>query len=208
MNDAYFQLPLNKQKNLLNSGYKLFALYPYKKASMNAIASEANISKSLLFYYFKDKKEYYLFLFNTAIDFLDEQMEECVNKKRNDFFELIDKTVERRMEMIHDYPYLYKFITRAYYESFEEIKLEMDKRKKIMLQTGEGEILKIIYYDKFKNPSDVKILLDIVLSMAEGCMRGLEDLDILKMQEKVSEFKCMMNSLKKHYYKEEFLIKL
>lgn len=49
-----------------------------------------------------------------------------------------------------------------------------------MLQTGEEEILKIIDYDKFKNPSDVKILLDIVLSAAEGCMRGLEDLDISK----------------------------
>ncbi len=49
-----------------------------------------------------------------------------------------------------------------------------------MLQTVEEEILKIIDYDKFKNPSDVKILLDIVLSAAEGCMRGLEDLDISK----------------------------
>lgn len=208
MNQSYFQLPSYKQKNLLNSGYKLFALYPYKKASMNAIASEADISKSLLFYYFKDKKEYYLFLFNTAINFLDKQKEECVNKKINDFFQLINKTVERRMKMINDYPYLYKFVTKAYYESFEEIKLELDKRKKIMLQTGEEEILKIIDYDKFKNPSDVKILLDIVLSAAEGLMRGLEDLDISKMQQKVSEFKDMMNSLKKYYYKEEFLIKL
>lgn len=77
-----------------------------------------------------------------------------------------------------------------------------------MLQTGEAEILKIIDYDKLKNPSDVKILLDIVLSAAERLMRELEDLDISKMQQKVSEFKGMMNSLKKYYYKEEFLIKL
>lgn len=68
-----------------------------------------------------------------------------------------------------------------------------------MLQTGEEEILKIIDYDKFKNPSDVKILLDIVLSAAEGLMRGLEDLDISKMQQKVSEFKGMMNSLNEMY---------
>ncbi len=65
-----------------------------------------------------------------------------------------------------------------------------------MLQTGEAEILKIIDYDKLKNPSDVKILLDIVLSAAERLMRELEDLDISKMQQKVSEFKGMMNSLK------------
>ena len=87
-------------------------------------------------------------------------------------------------------------LNSGYKESFEEIKLELDKRKKIMLQTGEAEILKIIDYDKLKNPSDVKILLDIVLSAAERLMRELEDLDISKMQQKVSEFKGMMNSLK------------
>jgi AcrR family transcriptional regulator len=175
---------------------------------MNAIASEADISKSLLFYYFKDKKEYYLFLFDTVIDFLDKQKKESINNKTNDFFQLINITVERRMKMIHDYPYLYKFIISAYYETFEDIKLELDKKKRIMLQTREEEILNIIDYDKFKNPKDVKILLDIVRSLAEGCMRGLEDLNIPKMQEKVIEFKDMMNSLEKYYYKEEYLIKL
>ncbi|MBK1810740.1 TetR/AcrR family transcriptional regulator [Clostridium sp. YIM B02505] len=208
MNQAYFQLPLDKQNNLINDGYKLFAIYPYKKASMIAIANEADISKSLLFYYFKNKKEYYLFLFDTAVDFIDEYKEKSIDKEIKDFFELINKTMERRMQIIHDYPYLYKFITRAYYENFEDIKLEIDEKKRIMLQTKEEEILNIIDYDKFKNPSDVKILLDIVLSVAEGCMRGLEDLDLWKIQGKVNEFKVMMNSLKKYYYKKEYLIKL
>lgn len=208
MNQTYFQLPLDKQKKLLNSGYKLFAAYPYKKASMIAIANEADISKSLLFYYFKNKKEYYLFLFDTAIGFLDKKRKKSINKKMNDFFELINITVERRMKIICDYPYLYKFITRAYYETFEEIKIELDIRKRLMLQTGEEEILSIIDYDKFKNPKDVKILIDIVFSVSEGCMRGIEDLDIMKIQDKVCEFKDMMNSLKKYYYKEEYIINL
>ncbi|WP_238881782.1 TetR/AcrR family transcriptional regulator [Clostridium sp. YIM B02551] len=208
MNKAYFQLPSDKQKKMLNSGYKLFASYPYKKASMIAIANEADISKSLLFYYFKNKKEYYLFLFDTAVDFLDEHEEKYIDKKMKDFFQLINKTVERRIKIINDYPYLYKFITRAYYETFEEIKIELDKKKRIMLQTREEEILNIIDYDKFKNPRDVKVLFEIVLSVAEGCMRGLEDLDISKIEKKVNEFKGMMNSLKKYYYKEEYLINL
>lgn len=201
MNQAYFQLPLDKQKNLINAGYKIFSIYPYKKASMLAIANEADISKSLLFYYFRNKKEYYLFLFDRAIDFLDERKTESINKKRYDFFELINENVERRMKIIHDYPYLYRFTTKAYYETFEEIKPELDKKKRILLQTGEEEILNLVDYDKFKNPSDVKTLLNIVLSVAEGCMRGVEDLNILKMQKRVNEFEGMMNSLKNYYYK-------
>lgn len=203
MNEAYFQLPKNKQKNLLNSGYKVFALYPYKKASMFAIADEANISKSLLFYYFKDKKEYYLFLFDTAIAFLDEQREALNPNIKYDFFELINKNIEHRMRMIDAYPYLYKFIASAYYEDIEEIKPMLDNRKKVMLKSEKELILKVVNHEKFKEPNDAEILFDIVLAAAEGCMIGLEDLDAIKMQAQINVFKHMMESLKKHYYKEE-----
>ena len=109
------------------------------------------------------------------------------------------------MKILHDYPYLYKFIAKAYYEPFEDIKFELDKKKKSMKQTGKEEILHLVDYDKFKNSSDVKILLDIILYMAEGCMRGREDLDIVKIQEIITEYNRMMESLKRHYYKKEYL---
>ncbi len=201
MNETYFQLPINKQKNLINSGYKVFALYPYKKASMLAIANEANISKSLLFYYFKDKKEYYLYLFDTAIAFLDEQRETPNLNIKYDFFELINKTIEHRMHMIDAYPYLYKFIANAYYEDLEEIKPVLDNRKKVMLQSEKVAFLKVVDHEKFKEPSDAELLFDIVLATAEGCMIGIEDLDANKMQVQINTFKRMMQSLEKHYYK-------
>lgn len=203
MNEAYFQLPTEKQKNLMNSGYKVFALYPYKKASMHAIANEANISKSLLFYYFKDKKEYYLYLFDTAIAFLDEQRETPNPNIKYDFFELINKTIEHRMHMIDAYPYLYKFIANAYYEDLEEIKPVLDNRKKVMLQSEKVAFLKVVDHEKFKEPSDAELLFDIVLATAEGCMIGIEDLDANKMQVQINTFKRMMQSLEKHYYKED-----
>ncbi len=205
MNQSYFQLPLDKQKKLINSGYKIFATYPYKKASMLAISGEAGISKSLLFYYFRNKQEYYLFLFDTAIEFLIGHKVDASKGKVYDFFELINMSVERRMKMIGDYPYLYKFITRAYYETHEEISSKLNKKKKIIMQTGEEKILNIVDYNKFKNPSDIEILIKIVLSVAEGVMRGREDLDTLKVLEGVLEFKAMMESLKKYYYQEEYL---
>lgn len=204
MNLTYFNLPLDKQKKIMNAGYKLFAMYPYKKASVSAITGEANVSKSLLFYYFKNKKEYYLFLFDTAIDSINEQKLE--DTKKYDLFELINQTVERRLKMIHDYPYLYKFATRAYYETYEDVKFELDKKKERMNQIGKEEILNLVEHYKFKNPCDVKILIDIIICTAEGCMRGGEDLDIVKTQVIVTQFKCMMESLKNHYYKKKYLI--
>ncbi|MDP4147674.1 MAG: TetR/AcrR family transcriptional regulator, partial [Bacillota bacterium] len=183
-------------------GYKVFATYPYKKASMLAISEEAGISKSLLFYYFRNKEEYYLYLFDTAIKFLNAHKLEPSEGKVYDFFDLVNMSVERRMKVMDEYPYLFEFSVRAYYETNEEIRTKVNEKKRIMISAGEEEILDIIDYNRFKNPSDAAVLLKIVFSMAEGIMRGREDLNTTKMLEGITEFKAMMESLKKYYYKD------
>lgn len=205
MNQSYFQLPIDKQKNLINAGYKVFAVSPYNKASMLAISNEAGISKSLLFYYFRNKEEYYLFLFHTAMEFINEHKVQLNGEKVYDFFNLINMKIQGRMKIIAEYPYLYKFITRAYYETNEGIKSKLDEKKRIIMSTEEEEFLKVVDYNKFKNPSDIAILLKLVLSVAEGIMRGREDLNTEKILQGVREFEVMMESLKKHYYKEGYL---
>jgi len=200
MNSKYFDLPSEKQQNLINAGYKAFALYPYKKASMAVIADEANISKSLLFFYFKNKKEYYLFLFDTAIGFLKNEKIKWANDEKFDLFELVNQTVERRLMIMRNYPYLIKFVTRAYYEFDESVQLELQIKKEELTQLGIREILDLVDYRQFKNVSDAKILVNIILYIAEGCMRGQEDLDSEKINGILPLFQEMMLSLKSHYY--------
>ena len=200
MNAKYFNLPIEKQKNLINAGYKTFALYPYKKASMAIIADGANISKSLLFYYFKNKKEYYLFLFDVAIKFLTKDEIKRDNDEKFDLFELVNQTVEHRLLTMHDFPYLIKFATRAYYESDDSVQHELLEKKEHMTQLGIQEILNIIDYQQFNNASDAEILLNIILFIAEGCMRGQENLNNEKINGILPLFQEMMLSLKSHYY--------
>ncbi|MBP1853675.1 hypothetical protein [Metaclostridioides mangenotii] len=42
MRESFFSLQIDKQNKLIDSGYKVFSLYPYKKASVSIIANEAN----------------------------------------------------------------------------------------------------------------------------------------------------------------------
>ena len=49
MNDKFYALPEEKQSQILNAAYKVFATNQYKKAPTSEIAAEAGISKSLLF---------------------------------------------------------------------------------------------------------------------------------------------------------------
>jgi len=200
MNSKYYDLPSEKQKNLINAGYKAFALYPYKKASMAIIADGANISKSLLFYYFKNKKEYYLFLFDMAMKFLTKDEIKRDNDEKFDLFELVNQTVEHRLLIMHDFPYLIKFATRAYYESDDSVQHELLGKKEHMTHLGIQEILNIIDYQQFKNDSDAEILVNIILFIAEGCMRGQENLDNEKINAILPLFQKMMLSLKNHYY--------
>ena len=62
MNEKFFSLPEEKQQEIINAGYRVFSQNTYKKSPVSEIAAEAGISKSLLFYYFRNKKELYLFL--------------------------------------------------------------------------------------------------------------------------------------------------
>ena len=62
MNEKFFSLPEEKQQATINAGYRVFSQNTYKKSPVSEIAKEAGISKSLLFYYFRNKKELYLFL--------------------------------------------------------------------------------------------------------------------------------------------------
>ena len=56
MNDKFFALPEEKRNRIINAGFRVFSQNTYRKSPMNEIALEAGISKSLLFFYFNNKK--------------------------------------------------------------------------------------------------------------------------------------------------------
>lgn len=52
---------------------------------------------------------------------------------KKDLFQLVNREIERRLQAMYDYPYLLQFAAKAYYESEEEIKSELEIRKKHLL---------------------------------------------------------------------------
>ena len=66
MNKKFFELPLEKQERIIKATYMVFAHDNYKNASMSRLADAGGVSKSLLFHYFLNKKELYLYLWEHA----------------------------------------------------------------------------------------------------------------------------------------------
>ena len=83
---------------------------------MSVIAAEAGISKSLLFHYFHNKKELYLFLWDkcaeTTIEFLTRYG--CYGQ--TELFESMERGMRAKMEIIRLYPDMGNFTIKAFYE--------------------------------------------------------------------------------------------
>lgn len=116
MNERFYALPPEKQQAIINAGYRVFSQNSYKNSPMSEIAAEAGISKSLLFHYFHNKKELYLFLWDkcaeTTIEFLTRYG--CYGQ--TELFESMERGMRAKMEIIRLYPNMGNFTIKAFYE--------------------------------------------------------------------------------------------
>ena len=116
MNERFYTLPPEKQQAIINAGYRVFSQNSYKNSPMSEIAAEAGISKSLLFHYFHNKKELYLFLWDkcaeTTIEFLTRYG--CYGQ--TELFESMERGMRAKMEIIRLYPDMGNFTIKAFYE--------------------------------------------------------------------------------------------
>lgn len=121
MNDKFFSLPEEKQQKILNAGYRVFSTNSYKKSPVREIAEAAGISKSLLFHYFRNKRELYLFLWETCARVTLDQLHKCGCYETEDMFEGMRRGLMAKAEIMRNYPDLGAFAVRAYYERDPEV---------------------------------------------------------------------------------------
>lgn len=121
MNDRFFALPADKRNAILNAGYRVFSRNSYKNSPMSEIADAAGISKSLLFHYFRNKKEFYLFLWDKCAEITMEAMTACGCYGQRELFESMERGMRAKMEIIRRYPDMGYFTIKAFYEKDEEI---------------------------------------------------------------------------------------
>ena len=127
MNEKFFSLPEEKQQAILNAGYRVFSRNTYKKSPVSEIASEAGISKSLLLYYFKNKKELYLFLWEICMRITMKYLERYGCGETEDFFEAMYRGLRAKIHLMEEYPDMGNFDVKVYYEKDPEVSPEIQK---------------------------------------------------------------------------------
>ena len=127
MNDKFFSLPKQKQQTIINAGYRVFSQNTYKKSPMIEIADAAGISKSLLFHYFHNKKEFYLYLWENCGNITIQVLTQYGCYEQNDLFEMMYRGMRAKIHIMKRYPYMGAFVMRAIYESDPSVQPEIQK---------------------------------------------------------------------------------
>lgn len=170
MNDKFFNLPLEKQQQIINAAYKVFSQSSYKKAPMSEIADESGISKALLFHYFINKKELYLYLWVNAIEMTRKAVREYKTLETNDFFEMLKRSLLSKCSLMRDYPHMYAFALRAYYETASEIQNAIQENFSNVSKTSEMIVCEKMDTSRLRKDIDLKTMYDEIFYAIDGYM--------------------------------------
>lgn len=127
MNDKFFTLPKAKQEAIINAGFRVFSQNTYKKSPMSEIADAAGISKSLLFYYFHNKKDLYLFLWDQCTKITLDAIEKNKCYDQKDLFDMMYMGLKTKVDIMRLYPHLGAFSIKCYYEKDPAVCADIQK---------------------------------------------------------------------------------
>lgn len=186
---------------------KEFAQKGFKNASTDAIVKEAAISKGALFHYFNNKKDLFLFLYDFALDMVKEEILGKLNYEEKDIFARRMQGLVLKTEVLKRHPEMYDFLGAAYLEGAVEVKSELDRRAKQLIEVGQAKLYSGMDTSKFREEIDLAKAIEIINWTMEGITN--KQMQIIKkmpmedvnFDELLQEVDVYMEMLKVSFYK-------
>lgn len=205
MNEKFLELPEEKQLRIINAGFVVFGQNEYKRASTEEIAFQAGISKGLLFYYFKNKKSFYLYLFDYCYRILGSLMQDPRFETIDDFFDLMRFGAERKLSLLQKYPHIIEFVMKSWYSENETISEDIKSKSAQIMSHTFSTFFQGIDLTRFKEGIDPIKIFQMMGWMADGYMREkLHNAETIQLEELMQEFYQWEAMFKQMAYKEEY----
>ena len=166
MEKAFGRLPKERQRHILNAALEVFAHSDYKRASTEAIAMKAGISKGLLFYYFKNKQALYEACYSYVEALMMHELRAVQFEGVTDFFELMELGARVKLALVARAPYLMEYSMRVYYAGETEAQRAARKRLDSDLLGGFDKYFGHVDLSKFKPEADPQQVLHMMTWMA------------------------------------------
>ena len=204
--EKFLELPNEKQLKIINAGFEYFGKYGYKGANAEDIANRAGISKGLLFYYFKNKESYYLFLCEFCQNLMLESFQETDFQEITDFFELIDFATKAKLKIITEYPFITDFSVNLIADKSIKVGSKSEEYVNNAIYNSFDIYFKNIDFTPFKEEIDVKKIYQMMLWLSEGYINEKKRINTpIVLEDFLSDFALWKSLFKKICYKEEYL---
>ncbi|MFQ9924106.1 MAG: TetR/AcrR family transcriptional regulator [Beduini sp.] len=205
MNEKFYSLSLDMQQSIINAGMQVFAENDYKNASADLIASKAGIPKGLLFYYFQNKKELYLYIYHYLAEIMIDQIVDIQLKELTDFFEILRYAAHNKVKALQKNPSILDFAMRAFYLEKESVAKQVNA-----FNNEQENLLYNVYFGqideyKFKAGVEPYRVYKMIRWMADGFVHDMrisgKTLNLEVMEKAFNEWLVLM---KKLAYKEKY----
>ena len=204
MYENFKKTDFEKQTNIINAAYKVFAASCYKEASTQDIAAYANISKGLLFYYFHNKRDLYFYLYDYGVNLLKDEIFQAIDMSDQDFFHRIEKLSRIKIKVMKKYPDIYRFFMNVYVE--EDVQLKDELQHRLYALTGDKHILlDHIDMQRFRKSIDIKLLSNLLIEVAVEHVRTYCLNDHMDVEAILESYVKYLHLLKENFYKDEYL---
>jgi TetR/AcrR family transcriptional regulator len=206
MTSKFLSLNLEKQDRILNAALKEFAQKGYENASTNGIVKSAGISKGLLFHYFKNKKELYLYLYNHFADVMAKEFFNELDFSERDIFERMKTLMNLKSKLMARHPEVFDFMVAAAMESAEEVKELLNNANTELIHSSYSQLFENIDTTKFRDGVDIQRAINIIMWTLQGFSnQELEkakalNKDLHDFDEAFTEAEVYIEMLKKAFY--------
>lgn len=206
MNQKFQDLSEEKKDTIINAGLEVLSQHPYAHASCDEIASKAGISKGLLFHYFHDKKEFYLYLLDYVYKKMVKEVVDEHFKEITDFFELLEYAANKKVDVLIKHPYITDFVIRLYLSENERISPDLHEAVNEMTDKMINDYFRNIDMEKFRDDIELKQIMNMMIWMGEGYLRDMRKRHkSFNMEMLLEEFKTWIVMFKRMAYKEEYI---
>ena len=203
MNERFFSLPEERQQAIINAGYRVFSQNSYKNSPMSEIAGAAGISKALLFHYFHNKRELYLFLWDKCAEITIELLTKYNCYGRSNLFESMEQGMRAKMEIIRLYPDMASFTIKAFYEKDAEVSAAIQESYRKYFHLKADKTLLNMDPKQFIPGLDIEMMYRDMYLASEGFLWELVQRGNVDMQQMEAGFTKLMSFWKSIYLRKE-----
>lgn len=166
--EQFFNLPLEKQTGILDCCLEEFAFHGFDAASTNRIVERAEISKGVLFKYFKDKESLFLYVCESALNHMVRSLPIESVGQFDDLFSFLKIITVQKITLYKQHPMMYRLFLRITRNPDHPVYSKIAEEATVITNEYLSDVVKMLRSDKLKPGLNWEQTLTAVLWVLSG----------------------------------------